>query len=403
MGEILISYIDDVSPYSENLYSKIISDCKLRFVYYAPKGLTGKIGASEHSSRGLPNMEYIWTPHFYPLQIACEVAKDKPSLVHIQYELNTFGPFYTSVLILPLLVFLKLMLRKILLTVHTVVPRHCFTEVFTKSMIPSSFKVLHIPALFYEVFLSIVYSFVGWFSDALIVHTNAQKQYLISHYHVKERNISVIPQGVDYTAPVIDYLKMQFWKYKLNEKKIVLYFGTVTPIKGLEWLVRSFSHLLDLYTECVLVVVGGLNPYYIDYFSRLKELVNKLGLKEKVLFFGWLDSGELNALFSLANVVVFPHVFPHSSSGTLAMTKKHHKKVIASNFEILKEQLSDYKDVIFVSPRDEMSLVEAMLSVLLASSKEFEKRNGVPHIDSWDCVASETVLLYRRLIGIVDN
>lgn len=398
MGRILIAFIDDTSPYSENLYSKIISDSRLHFVYYAPKGSTGKIG-SHHK---LPNMERVWTSNFYPLQIASEIAKDKPDLVHIQFELNTFGPFYNSVLILPLLVLLKIMRRKVLLTVHTIMPRHCFTGAFTESMIPSMFKVLHIPAIFYEIFLSVIFSFVGWFSDALIVHTTSQKRYLVTDYHINERDIFVIPQGVDYTAPAIDYGKVQLWKKKLNGKKIILSFGTVTPIKGLEWLIRSFSRLLNLYSECVLVAVGGLNPYYKDYFDRLARLVNALGLKKKVLFVGWLDSGELNALFSLASVVIFSHVFPHASSGTLAMAKKHRKKVVASNFEILKEQLSGYDGVIFVSPQDEKSLAEAMLSAL-SSSKESRSRNNVVHTDSWDYVASETILLYHRLIGPIDK
>ncbi len=404
MGEICISFVDDASPYSQNLYSKIISDRKLHLVYYAPKGPTGK---TVRCNSNLPNMRHIWTSHFYPLQIAGKIAEDKPDLVHIQFELNTFGPFYTSVLILPLLALLKLMRRKTLTTVHTAIPRICFAPVFTESIIPPTFRVLHMPAVLYEVCLSMVYSFVGWFSDALIVHTTVQKKYLISDYHVNERSIFVIPQGVDYATPVIDYGKVQLWKKKFNEKKIVLYFGTITPIKGLEWLIRSFSRLLNLYPESMLVVVGGLNPYYREYFSRMVGLIEALGLKKKVFLSGWLDPRELNALFSLASVVVFSQVFPHASSGTLAMAKKYQKRVIASDFEILKEQLSDYRDAVFVTPLDEKSLAEAMLSALSESSEKSSvragNRNDVEHMDSWDRAASETIQLYRRLTESVDR
>lgn len=395
MREATIVYVDDVSPYSRSLYSNMVAQKKSHFIFYAPKGVVGKLS----SKFILPNMKRVWASHFYPLQIVREIAKDKPDVVHIQFELNTFGSHYTSLLIVPLLVMLRALHRRVSVTIHTVIPRNCFTSEFTDSVIPSKFRALHIPASLYEIILGIIYSFLGWLSEALIVHTATQKKYLVHDYHLLDRKIFVIPQGVDYTTPLPNREKKQFWKIKTDNKQIILYFGSITPIKGLDWLIRSFSRLLKRYPKCALLIVGGPNHYYADYYNSIKRLVDTLGLGKTVFFTGWLDSvSDIDTMFSLADIIVFSHVFPQSPSGTLSMAKKHRKKVIASNFEILKEQLIGYKKVIFVPPGDEESLTKAMLSAITGHFPEYSSSEEVSFKDSWDCVASKTLLLYDYLI-----
>jgi glycosyltransferase involved in cell wall biosynthesis len=393
MSKATIVFVDDLSPYSKNLYSKIITKSKSRFVFYAPKTTFGKL-----SSNGkVQNMKHVWSSHLYPFQIAHEIAKDKPDIVHVQFELNTFGSHYTALLIFPLLLLLRGLRTKVVVTVHTVIPRNCFTRQFTDFIIPPTFRTWHIPVLFYEIGLSTMYSFIGRFSEKLIVHTATQKKHLVHDYHIRGSRIFVIPQGVDYATPLVDGEKVQFWRKKTGNKQIILYFGTITPIKGLDWLIQSFSLLQRTYSNCVLLIVGGLNYYYTDYYNNIKSLVHTLNLGDKVFFTGWLDAADLDSVFSLADVVVFSHVFPHSPSGTVAMVKKHQKKLIVSNFEILKEQLIGYERANFVPARDRESLTEAMRSALTEPSSDLGIGGDISHKDSWDCVALKTLLLYDGL------
>ena len=394
MKEATIVYVDDVSPYSRSLYSNMVAQKKFHFIFYAPKGVFGKLT----SRFVLPNMKRVWTSHFYPYQIAREVAKDKPDIVHIQFELNTFGSYYTSLLVFPLLILLRALRIKVVLTVHTVIPIRCFTKEFTGSIVPPMFRVWHMPAVFYESILTILYSFVSQFSELLVVHTDTQKGYLVSDYRILDEKIAVIPQGVDYATPFIRYEKVQFWRKKIGNKKIILYFGSITPVKGLKWLIHSFSKLRKHCLDCVLLIVGGPNYYYTDYYDNIKRLVSTLNLDDEVFFTGWLDkTADLDSVFSLADVIVFSHVFPQSPSGTVAMVKKHKKKLIASNFAILKEQLTGYNKVIFIPPGDKESLTKAMLSAITEPFSEPGCADDAEHKDSWDYIAHETLRLYKTL------
>lgn len=397
MRKASIVFVDDVSPYSMKLYSKIVIHSKSQFIFYAPKGTFGKISSKDN----VRNMKHVWSSHLYPFQITREIAKDKPDIIHIQFELNTFGSHYTSLLIFPLLFLLRALRRKVAVTVHTVIPRYCFTRKFTDFVIPSMFRIWHIPAFFYETVLGIMYLFIGRFSEGLIVHTDTQKKYLVHDYHICDKKIFVIPQGVDYTAPFPDNEKVQFWKKRTGNKRIIMYFGSITPIKGLDWLIRSFSQLLKRYPNFALLIVGVPNYYYIDYYNNIKRLVDTLNLGDTVFFTGWLDpTSDLDSIFSIADVIVFSHVFPHSPSGTIAMVKKHKKKLIASNFEILKEQLINYEQVIFVPPGDEGLLTEALLSAITGPLPESKVEENIVHKDSWDCVALKTLRLYNRLLQL---
>lgn len=395
MHKFKIVYIDDLSPYSRNLYSKLFAHRKYSFVFYAPKSIFGKI----FYESTLPNMKRVWSSHLYPFQIVRETAKDKPDLVHIQFELNTFGSFHTAILVFPLLLLLKVLRRKVAITIHTVIPRFCLTSKFTQVLIPSMFRTWHVPISLYETVLSFVYSMLDRFSEGLIVHTDTQKRYLTQDYNVNSRKIFVIPQGVDYTAPVIDREKVRYWRKKTGNKSIILYFGSITPIKGLDWLIQSFSQLRKSYPNCVLIIIGVSNYYYADYYQEIRRLVDSLKLAESVFFAGYVNNrSELDSIFSLANVIVFSHVFPHSPSGTVAMVKKHKKRLIASNFKILKEQLIDYKKVVFVPPEDREFLAAALLSAMTDDSSESRDAGTFMPNDSWNSVAFKTLLSYEYLL-----
>ena len=217
MREVRVAFIDDLSPYSKCLYSKLIAQhkSKFQFVFYAPNGVVGKL--SGHGD--LPNMKRVWSSHLYPFQITREVAKDKPDIVHLQFELNTFGSHYTSLLVLPLLIFLRVLRRKVVLTIHTVIPKAYITREFTTALIPSIFRILRMPPMVYKIILEILYSFSSRFSEELILHTTAQKELLIHDYGVIASKIHIISQGVDYEKPDPNPEKVQFWKNTIKKRK----------------------------------------------------------------------------------------------------------------------------------------------------------------------------------------
>ena len=70
---------------------------------YAPKNSTPK-------RVGYCIYQCVWSTHLYPIQIIKQAIRDKVKIIHIQFEFITFGEFYRSILMLPLIVLLRLSL-----------------------------------------------------------------------------------------------------------------------------------------------------------------------------------------------------------------------------------------------------------------------------------------------------
>ncbi len=122
---------------------------------------------------------------------------------------------------------------------------------------------------------------------------------------VKPEKIVIIPCGCDLgqfdnLPPKGGFRKK--WRIGVS-KKIVLYLGSIEYIKGLDFLIKSFTKLGG--DDNVLVLVGETPN--LSYLETLCDMVIKLGMdKGKVIFTGGLyGKDKLEALVD-ADVAVFP-------------------------------------------------------------------------------------------------
>lgn len=83
-------------------------------------------------------------------------------------------------------------------------------------------------------------------------------------------------------------------------RKIVFSLGRMIPYKGFDNLILAARELPDDY----LVVIAGSGPLY----RRLKELVDKNGLGQKVIMPGRISDRDRDALLGAASVFVLPSV-----------------------------------------------------------------------------------------------
>ncbi|TRZ96049.1 glycosyltransferase [bacterium] len=89
-------------------------------------------------------------------------------------------------------------------------------------------------------------------------------------------------------------------KYNIKTKNIVMFFGRINYIKGLDFLVAAFSELVKHRQDAILVMVGSDDGYK----HALIQMIERLGLDGKVLFTGFISmEDKLRALID-ANVVV---------------------------------------------------------------------------------------------------
>lgn len=128
-------------------------------------------------------------------------------------------------------------------------------------------------------------------------------------FGVPSDKVAIVPNGIDSllyaTLPPAGIFKEKFGIE--SDNKIILYVGRINRIKGIEFLIKSFSCLTRrAKSEKTVLVIAGPDD---GYLQEAMTLSNSLGLKDKVLFTGFLDEKDKVCAYVDATVVVHPESF----------------------------------------------------------------------------------------------
>src|SRR5215204_3717645 len=176
----------------------------------------------------------------------------------------------------------------------------------------------------------------------------------------------------------------------------VLFFGNLTPSKGLPDLLKAFSIVHKKENSARLVVVGKPSKF-IDMDS-LKRLVKECDISQSTIFDAqYLPMEEVGPLMEMATVVVYPYL-NSTQSGALQVAYTFGKPVIATNVGGLPEVVEDGKSGFIVPPSAPEQLSNAMMKLI--ENPDLAKEIGLygMHLSetrfSWDSIAKNIVAIY---------
>ena len=145
-------------------------------------------------------------------------------------------------------------------------------------------------------------------SHLILASTHREKESLIRNYDVSEDKIGVVPCGVDLNRfhPVEKKTARNQLKFNPDDT-ILLYVGRFEPLKGLDRLLESMTHLKHNGLHR-LVIVGGDGDETAES-QLLKQKTRALGLKNKVIFAGRVNQKKLPLYYGSADVLVVPSYY----------------------------------------------------------------------------------------------
>jgi glycosyltransferase involved in cell wall biosynthesis len=242
-------------------------------------------------------------------------------------------------------------------------------------------------------------------ADKIIAVSQSTKDDLVKIYGIEPEKIKVIYSGINsvfstclpvgkvqYSVSSISKIKK---KYNLPEKYI-LYLGTLEPRKNIIGLIKAFELFKKSYklqaTSYKLIIAGSKGWLYKDIFKA----VQNSPAKDDIIFTGFIDDKDKSALYSLADLFVYPSFyegfgFPPleaMSSGT---------PVITSNFSSLPEAVGNA--AITVNPYDLDELAKAIEMVLSDEKlRDILIERGYKRVKnfSWEKCAEETLEFILR-------
>lgn len=234
----------------------------------------------------------------------------------------------------------------------------------------------------------------------IIVHGKRNKEELINRFGVSDNKIYIIPHGAFtfYKRFVQDITKEEA-RLKLGlplDKKILLFFGVIRKIKGLEYLFFAYRELLKDFRDVFLAVCGM--PLGVS-IERYKRLIDKLNIKDKLYFNpNFIPIEDVGLYFKSADLVVLPYI-RITDSGVAKTAISFGLPIVASDVGALNETVIDNKNGFLVKPKDIEGLKFAIYRILkdkdlAVSMSDFSLK--LTKEFNWDNIAKKTIEVYKN-------
>lgn len=320
--------------------------------------ITSERASAESEILKVHNIVKVWK--FSAIRpIIKELKKIKPDVVNLQYPSDEY--YRRTVSVLPPLI-KKIIRCKVTITIHEY-------DYFNLNENRLKDKIrLHLN--FYKL-------------DKVITVEEKFIERILKDYPKADINYIPISSNIPRNNASKEDLEKIRKTYGLEGKKVISYFGFAVPVKGIEYLFRCIQKLDD---NVKLLFINHLDEKN-EYHKTLLNLIEELGIKDKVAITGFVDEAdEVANLLAASDICVLPFVngLKKSNGSFLAAYNQKIKIITTSNKDEVEEN-----GIYYVKPKEEEELLEKIRYVLDVE-EEFER-----DILTWDNVAKSYIESFR--------
>ncbi|MCK4662447.1 MAG: glycosyltransferase family 4 protein [Bacteroidales bacterium] len=238
---------------------------------------------------------------------------------------------------------------------------------------------------------NIIQNFLRWFQTnskypIILQNKNDYNQFFVNS-KVKKNKVFFVPFG--YLEIYKSFLNSNI---KINNKSDILFFGRISPYKGIEYLLEAFKIVLKKYPKLKLLIVGSGNIYfdkkYINETSNI-TLINR-----------FIDSHELVSMIKTTKLVVCPYT-DATQSGVAMTAFAFNKPVVATNTGGFKDVIINSENGYLVPQKDSISLAETIIKIFSHRDELIKLENNINKfsekgIFAWKNIAKSILDIYKR-------
>ncbi len=247
-----------------------------------------------------------------------------------------------------------------------------------------------------------VYNALYRSADQLIVPSHWGKRVLTEGPGLDPAKVHVIPLGnlEDFRGPAVNRGKAREALGIRPRERTALFFGRLTPDKGLDVLIRAFSQVKARLPEARLLIAA--NP--LESFSQYERLIAHLGLTSDITVrLGFIPQGELAIYFGAADVVILPYLRAYHSANLLT-AYTFGRPVVTTAVGGLPEDIVEGQSGHVVPPGDEEALAQAICTLLADDEKLGQMGRYARHLAetryAWPRIAQATLAVYMGGEGL---
>lgn len=203
----------------------------------------------------------------------------------------------------------------------------------------------------------------------------------------------VVPCGVDTQSfPAEGSFKKVEDTYNRSHKKVILYCGKITTIKGIDLFVRAATH----FPNAQFIVVGDG-----EEMPSIKKIIKEENISN-VLLAGYLGSKNnrtISQFYRMADIVVLPSTISEGIPLTLLEAMSSKTAVIGSNIGGIPTAIRHMKNGVLIKPASQKSLNMAIKILLeddsLREKLAFQARNDAVRKFDWEIIVQQMEKYYQ--------
>jgi len=241
--------------------------------------------------------------------------------------------------------------------------------------------------------------------DHIIVHTDKMKDELVERFGMPAEKVSVIPHGIMSAVPETALSRREARKQLGldSHQQVLLFFGMITPYKGLETLVEAVARLKKNGRQFTLIIAGRIKECP-DYWERIRRLIEQSDLKDSVITdLRRVPDEMVEVYLKAADVMVLPYrsIF---QSGALFLAYRFGLPVIATDVGSFKEDIIGGKTGFVCRPDDPADMaktIETYFSSDLFADLEKKRQEIMDYANerySWNRIGEMTRAVYERVL-----
>ncbi|MEC7908963.1 MAG: glycosyltransferase [Actinomycetota bacterium] len=207
-------------------------------------------------------------------------------------------------------------------------------------------------------------------SDVILSNSSFELEQLDTLYGADPSRIEIVPPGVDHSIFSPASKKEARQLLNLREQPTLLFVGRIQPLKGVDLAISTLSELG--HRDAQLVLIGSSSgPDGPTEERRIRQMVEELGLKNRVLFVEPQSHEKLVDWYRAADVVLMPS--RSESFGLVALeAAASGVPVVASKVGGLQTIVEDGLSGYLIDDRDPCSYADHVYKIISDTEKAKE-------------------------------
>lgn len=238
-------------------------------------------------------------------------------------------------------------------------------------------------------------------ANKIIVQAQINKEKIIKLFDGVDNKVVYIPHGnfVNY-AKQIDKKEARDYLNLPQDKKIILFFGQIKKVKGLDYLLNAMVKINKIRDDIILVIAGKV---WEDKFDKYRKIIDDNKLTNVVRCdIKYIPDNDISYYYSACDLNALPYLSVYQS-GVIQLAYAHRKPVVASDIPSFREVVLDNISGKLFETKNSEELSSSILELFNGQYDLSEMgQKGYDYIEdkfSWDKIAESVAAIYEEVGG----